>query len=841
MLCRNGRSGAVHSGPYDGLSAQCRADWDLQSRRLLTAIISHVNDYLKSYLFYKQSEIQSIVRKRTDFEYVLKRRQLTPDDFVAYLQYELNLEKLRELRCQRFEEESHTREEKDAIRNVKSCFSRHVIYIFDRALRRFASETSLWADYIGYLKKSNSNAALNTALGRAIALFPNNENMWIEASAHEMTTNNSAEAARKLLQRALRVNKLSKRLWQRYFELELWNVARISNRKKILKIEQEEAEKERLRVMSAPLVVFRYAVAAIPDVQFAYELYDLSIAVSEQVGESIFEEMKKSLGHQSSLWEHIVTASVGKQMRALTAPDESAAQEEPSSSSAFLLCKFALVANILMSGMDILESGLNRFGIGPREEDREAPPPSSKKRKTKKGSSETGACAVVDSYPSTAEDLFRFLHSFAKAMQVSIGGVAAVYAIASGSERGDSSELAAAFRVLDYGLESAKRVLLRLVAAAAASAASNADVKCMLVLCRVRLGLLLRFTDYYSEKWSSVISGASSKSKKRKSTAVHEDDRQPLVIDSTTITLYEAMQWLRDTASAQVDLCERSLGAPCTPLSRCWLAVASATLGYAVTANKQDCNKSESGSIDVSNIGNFWCSVVPAEATADWLTTLVDDISKSICSAAGVNFSESSINSGKDTVVEIISNAQSALMRMSTMSPSCQRWAFLIASLQSAIRSKYISGEDRIYWICAYIKLSYGSFHDVVTVVSADNTMAGRAAYKWCEKVLCAMPGLLHLHSKGVSESPLEKMYRQVFEMEELPELIVNIKKHGMKKRYADSSKIEFLNTVFESALRMCNENYLLLEIAAEFYSAVGDHKKANHLKWKKNNSSSIL
>ena len=40
-------------------------------------------------------EIKSIVKKRTDSEYVLMRRQLNEDDFSAYLEYELKLNKLR--------------------------------------------------------------------------------------------------------------------------------------------------------------------------------------------------------------------------------------------------------------------------------------------------------------------------------------------------------------------------------------------------------------------------------------------------------------------------------------------------------------------------------------------------------------------------------------------------------------------------------------------------------------------------------------------------------------------------------------------------------------------------
>ena len=40
-------------------------------------------------------EIKSVVKKRTDFEYVLMRRQLTEADFHSYLDYEMKLNQLR--------------------------------------------------------------------------------------------------------------------------------------------------------------------------------------------------------------------------------------------------------------------------------------------------------------------------------------------------------------------------------------------------------------------------------------------------------------------------------------------------------------------------------------------------------------------------------------------------------------------------------------------------------------------------------------------------------------------------------------------------------------------------
>lgn len=46
----------------------------------------------------EQAEIKAIVKKRTNFEYALKRRIAKKIDFLRYIEYEMNLEALRKKR-----------------------------------------------------------------------------------------------------------------------------------------------------------------------------------------------------------------------------------------------------------------------------------------------------------------------------------------------------------------------------------------------------------------------------------------------------------------------------------------------------------------------------------------------------------------------------------------------------------------------------------------------------------------------------------------------------------------------------------------------------------------------
>jgi hypothetical protein len=861
---------------------------------------------------FSHPEIQSIVRKRTDFEYVLKRRQLTPADFVGYLRYEMNLEKLRELRCQRFEETSRSREEKDATRNVKTCFARHVCYIFDRGLRRFPAEASLWTDYIEYLKKSNSNAILNTVLGRAIALFPKDENFWVEAAAHELTSNNSAETARKLLQRALRVNRPSRRLWQRYFELELWNVARISNRKKILKIDEAEEELERLRVKSAPLVVFRYAVAAVPDVDFAYALYALSLEVSGEVAGSILREMKATLGHRSSLWAAVAYAEVSKKMRQVSAPaaggegGEGAAMEAGDAHNGaagtakptgeLLLARFATAASVLLSGMAHMRDGLDSFGVGSSEA---APAVTASEKKSKKqrssssSSSESAAVAAGSApvSPCTSEDVAHFLQAFSQCMHVAVGAVAAVYAdafsadgdrdrapaaaAASGAAPAASGHVLAAFRVLDMSLAAARAVLDRVAAhlAAADPALTTFDVDSLLVLCRFRLGLLLQFSDYFSAKWQTSANNAEVegvKSKKRKSVAPSETDgeteghRQALCSGEYAAPFAAAAAWLGGACSDQWAAAARAVAvsAAPAPVPRTWLLVADAVLGCALTASQRCEGMPAAGGGAVSGAapGDFWWSACPAGGGAGGLAAAVEELCKTISAAAGIRFAEAVSASAADrerdekiSAVKVISRAQNMLMKNSDLSHSCEMKRFVTSSMQKAVTSRLVSAADRMFWICEYLRLAYGAGAAVSGAVLASaaedsaRAKAGRGAYAWCVSALDAMPGILFVNGTCTSaEDAMLPLFEQVLELEEVEQYAEDRsqRRSGSGSGSADGEaegrdqdKVQFLGGVLRRALRDCPAHGPLLDTAAAFYGATGDHKKANHLRWKKNNS----
>lgn len=234
-----------------------------------------------------QEEVKAIVKQRTDYEYLLRRRQLSPADFYKYLKFELNLEELRSLRShaltyshrkaldratkkgdneQESAAEGATKEAQQSLRRLQTSFHKHICYIFERACRRFPNSMELWNDYLQFLKEKKSYNVLNTVYAKVLSLYPTQEDLWLQASMNELSVNANAHAARVLLQRALRFNAQSMKLWLRYFELELWYSLRNHERRVVLGLAEEGEGLENDTedpTLGIPWVVYQHAVSAV--------------------------------------------------------------------------------------------------------------------------------------------------------------------------------------------------------------------------------------------------------------------------------------------------------------------------------------------------------------------------------------------------------------------------------------------------------------------------------------------------------------------------------------------------------------------------------------------------
>ncbi|KAK9828324.1 hypothetical protein WJX74_008746 [Apatococcus lobatus] len=195
-------------------------------RYIAEEMIPELEDFEKRKYFTKV-EIKQMVKKRLQFEYLLKRKVPLKADFLRYIQYEERLEALR----------VHRREERGmAGKHTMSewAIPRRIHFIYDRALRRFKGDLDLWTRWLQHCRAAGSPRQMSKVLTRALQLHPTEPRLWSHAAGFEFEDHHNPAAARLLLQRGLRICPNSIPLWLETFRLELLYAHQLRSRRHVL-------------------------------------------------------------------------------------------------------------------------------------------------------------------------------------------------------------------------------------------------------------------------------------------------------------------------------------------------------------------------------------------------------------------------------------------------------------------------------------------------------------------------------------------------------------------------------------------------------------------------------
>ncbi|AGO14115.1 AaceriAER317Wp [[Ashbya] aceris (nom. inval.)] len=210
-----------------------------KARYYLEQCIPEVSDLVDSGLFTK-NEVSAIMKKRTDFEHRLNSRGSSTSDYLKYIEYEKNVEKLRLKRVKRILQGSK--------RNSVSDWSiqQRIIFIFQRGCNKFPKDIKFWALYLQHLKSSGNKASyrkIHSVYNQLLKLHPANVDVWISCAKYEYEVHANFKSCRTVFQTGLRFNPDSAKLWFEYVKFELNFVTKLINRRKVMNLisEREQA------------------------------------------------------------------------------------------------------------------------------------------------------------------------------------------------------------------------------------------------------------------------------------------------------------------------------------------------------------------------------------------------------------------------------------------------------------------------------------------------------------------------------------------------------------------------------------------------------------------------
>ncbi|EKG12185.1 RNA-processing protein HAT helix [Macrophomina phaseolina MS6] len=184
---------------------------------------------------FSRDEITAIAKKRSEFEHILNGRgSASPSDFARYAEYEMNLEALRKKRAKRM-----------GVKAGGHNGQRRIMFILDRATRKFHGDLALWFQYLAYLRSQKSTGKkLKEVLTSVLRMHPTKPDLWVWGARTALDVDADMTSARGYMQRGLRFCKSSRQLWLEYAKLEMVYVAKIAARRQILGLDQERKKKE---------------------------------------------------------------------------------------------------------------------------------------------------------------------------------------------------------------------------------------------------------------------------------------------------------------------------------------------------------------------------------------------------------------------------------------------------------------------------------------------------------------------------------------------------------------------------------------------------------------------
>lgn len=253
---------------------------------------------------FSHAEIKAIIKKASDLEYKIQRRALCKEDFINYVQYEINFLELIQRRRARIGYSF----KKDEIEN---SIVHRVQGIFRRASSKWKDDVQLWLSYVVFCKKWATKAQLSKVFSAMLAIHSNKPALWIMAAKWEMEDRLSSESARQLFLRALRFHPQSAKLYQEYFRMELMHAEKL--RKEKQEFEQAKMDVENLdypeEILTGELarIIYKNSINIIKGAEFHVSL--LSIAqlfdFAKDLQKEIYDDLQALHTDDPLTWDYV--------------------------------------------------------------------------------------------------------------------------------------------------------------------------------------------------------------------------------------------------------------------------------------------------------------------------------------------------------------------------------------------------------------------------------------------------------------------------------------------------------------------------------------------------------
>lgn len=253
---------------------------------------------------FTKKEVKAIIKRATALEYKLHRLIVNKEDFIAYIQYEINVLELIKKRRTHIRY-NFKREE------IEFPIINRINSIFKRATKKWKNDVHLWLSHVAFCKKWATKGQTSKVFSALLAIHPDKPALWIMAAKNELEDRDSSESARHLFLRALRFHSDNKKVYREYFRMELLHCEKLRKQQKELeKAEMDLGEYEfSPEILSGKLaeVVYNDATGKIKEAEFVISLLKIAAIFdfTKDLQDSILQDLQTNYTEDSVTWDYM--------------------------------------------------------------------------------------------------------------------------------------------------------------------------------------------------------------------------------------------------------------------------------------------------------------------------------------------------------------------------------------------------------------------------------------------------------------------------------------------------------------------------------------------------------
>jgi len=254
-------------------------------------------------------EVKELLKKRKHFEYKIQKRTKTKDDFLSYIQYEVNLLSLLDIR-----RENTGYQHKKA--EIEGGIKTRINKLYKILEHRFQSDVNIWLSHIQFLKTIKWDSSVSRIYLRLLQVHSDKPRLWVAAAKWEFEEIGNPDNGRQIMLRGLRFLPTSWVLHREYLKLELLYVEQLRKRSDVLGVEKTKEELED-SVLDCAIVrlVAKAAVEAVSSPKFVVSLIATArlFPFATVVSKELMDMLEEMFPTSPVTWDTLAREELGEE------------------------------------------------------------------------------------------------------------------------------------------------------------------------------------------------------------------------------------------------------------------------------------------------------------------------------------------------------------------------------------------------------------------------------------------------------------------------------------------------------------------------------------------------